>query len=562
MAEIYQPDLEDNYYVTNFHALAGFVVRIYKDLLRPEEFAWYSSICQASEPAQRLYIRLLTRKRSVFRLSQLSYPEIPDISAAAKELAGLNLCHSQPPADLDSLMPCFTKPELVQILDLSEFRTSNRVDLTTTIRRADAHSQARYQVQLSTADQWITVAGHPHWMLMQLCFFGNLYQDSSEFVLRQLGNLRYENYPLERATRAFTTRQQIEAHWRYFECETLFECIDMRSAQALLQLASELPSLDLEDANLLRRVDRLRNKIARQLERLAQHDSAFDLYKFSVHPPARERRVRLLMRQQQWQAANALLDQMLNNPHNEAEKLVTQLLNAKCQQAQGLRIAKRQVFKPASSKLILSPAKVRVEELAKRYFATRGECFYTENTLVNGVLGLLIWDITFHPLPGVFFNPFQSAPADFHQPEFSRRRAAKLQARFEYLFDTSVFMKQIQTAFETHYGKQNPLVRWQALNPDLLTLAIERIPATHWQALFDRILSDTKENTTGFPDLVLFPVSGGYEFIEIKGPGDTLQANQRRWMHYFDAHGIACRLVHVRYRASNPMQAEGDQSAP
>lgn len=543
--------LDEDYYLTNFHTLAGFVVNTYADLLQPDEIDWYQRVSAVSEEAQRLYIRLLTRKRSIFRLSRLHYAEIEDCEHCAQALARYGLASTHPPDTLGPLLSSFTKPELVEQLDLSAYRHLPRVKLVEHITASPL--QVHYQQKLQVADSWVTPQGHVPWMLMQLCFFGNLYQDSSEFVLRQLGTLQYEAYPLDASSRAFISREQIEAHWRYFECEALFDVINLRDDASLLELAGTLPVWSEVDINLRRRVDRLRNRIARQLERLGRHDEAMSLYRLSLHPPARERRVRRYLANDEYQAGLSLVSQMLGNPYNEAERLLAQRLKNECHKGLGLSVKKQRVFKPETTTLVLQNSGARVESLARNFYSNKGICFHTENTLVNGVLGLFIWDIIFHPVPGVFFNPFQVAPADFHQPQFNERRAALLSARFSELNEAASFRARVINAFEQHAGKMNPLVRWQGLSDELLALAIDRIPLAHWRGLFTRILADTRENTSGFPDLVLFPDAGGYEFIEIKGPGDALQANQRRWMKYFDQQGIACRLVHVRYRQSKPL---------
>jgi len=58
---------------------------------------------------------------------------------------------------------------------------------------------------------------------------------------------------------------------------------------------------------------------------------------------------------------------------------------------------------------------------------------------------------------------------------------------------------------------------------------------------------------TGFPDLVLFRDDDEfYEFIEIKGPGDTVQPNQLRWMQQFSENRIPYRVVNVRWAVSSP----------
>ena len=99
-------------------------------------------------------------------------------------------------------------------------------------------------------------------------------------------------------------------------------------------------------------------------------------------------------------------------------------------------------------------------------------------------------------------------------------------------------------------GLMNPLVNWQGLDLDLIELALERIDHAHWRAVFERILQDLRNNRAGFPDLVHFPSAGGYCLIEVKGPGDSLQKNQQRWMQYFDEHGIPHQLTRVTWRTN------------
>ena len=145
----------------------------------------------------------------------------------------------------------------------------------------------------------------------------------------------------------------------------------------------------------------------------------------------------------------------------------------------------------------------------------------------------------------MFFNPFQSAPADFYEADFLTQRQFAIQQRMRELDDPRRFAARVWSHYESRYSTINPLVRWERMEKSMLTLALIRIPPEQWRALFDRLLSDLRYNASGLPDLVLFPDKGGYEFLEIKGPGDVLQKNQRRWMEYFAKHGIAYRVVQV-----------------
>jgi len=275
--------ISDDYYLANFHRLAEFIVNTYQDILTPEERQWYASVQSSPEPAQRLYIRLLTRKGSVFRLSRLRYAEIKNLQEAAGELATRGLADINAPDDLRVLLAAYTKPELFELLDafgsgLRGSRSRPRAELIESLLQQDDSAMQRDIVALQAADSWITLFGHQHWNVFRLGFFGNLYQDSSEFVLQELGTVRYESYRLDKDARAFASRAQLVAHMRYFECEALFETIDHRQPEQLLTLIRQLPPMIEGDDHLRRRIDRYRNRVARQLERLGRQAEALELY--------------------------------------------------------------------------------------------------------------------------------------------------------------------------------------------------------------------------------------------------------------------------------------------
>jgi hypothetical protein len=541
-------ELPDDYYLSNFHALAGFVYDTYADLLHGSELDWYKTFKYCDEPAQRLYVRLLTRKPSVFRISRLRYPEISSLQSAASQLAEVNLSVVAPPSSMQELVAAFTKPELLKLLNLHKLRSKSRVDLVENILMSDEAFLHQFRKKLQSADQWISIRGHSYWNLYNLCFFGNLYQDSSEFVLRDLGSITYESYQIAPNCRAFTSRVQIDAHMKYFECATLLDTISRASVEQHMNVLCELPLDIAEDKQLIRRLDRLRNRIARQLERLGDTKAALTLFKQSQHPPARERRVRIHLSEGALDQASSIINDMTMNPKGESELQVAGRLRKQWAKVSGSTLKAEKRFRPETSTLTLCQSTLRVELKTRAFYSQMGACFYTENQLVNGVLGLFIWDIIFTPLAGVFYNPFQHAPSDFYDPEFRERRADMLNQRLTELDDPSLFCARIMENFNTQQGKSNPLVRWPGISHDLLSLALQRIPSAHWRVMFDRILNDPRENMAGFPDLILFRADDAYyEFIEVKGPGDTIQQNQLRWMQYFSINRIPCRVVNVRW---------------
>src|SRR2546430_1838314 len=70
---------------------------------------------------------------------------------------------------------------------------------------------------------------------------------------------------------------------------------------------------------------------------------------------------------------------------------------------------------------------------------------------------------------------------------------------------------------------------------------------SHLEACFMRILSDIRANRCGLPDLVQFwPGERRYRLIEVKGPGDRLQDNQRSEEHTSELQSqsnLVCRLL-------------------
>jgi len=90
-------------------------------------------------------------------------------------------------------------------------------------------------------------------------------------------------------------------------------------------------------------------------------------------------------------------------------------------------------------------------------------------------------------------------------------------------------------------------VVWPLLDEALLVLSLDRIPAVHLKAIFQRLLADLPRHRSGLPDLIRFPANGSYELVEVKGPGDRLQDHQTLWLHYFADQGIPARVCHVTW---------------
>jgi hypothetical protein len=110
-------------------------------------------------------------------------------------------------------------------------------------------------------------------------------------------------------------------------------------------------------------------------------------------------------------------------------------------------------------------------------------CYYVENNLFNGVLGLVIWEVMFAPLPGAFYNPFQYRPVDFYEHDFYARRIDLLTQTWESINSNEDIWRVVSARWQQKQGLMNPLVNWQYLDLDLIELALERIDYRHWRVI-------------------------------------------------------------------------------
>jgi hypothetical protein len=173
--------------------------------------------------------------------------------------------------------------------------------------------------------------------------------------------------------------------------------------------------------------------------------------------------------------------------------------------------------------------------------------FYVENALVNALFGLLCWRAVFSAIPGAFFHPFHRGPADLYSLDFFQRRAAEFGACLAEL-DNGAYRATIRANFDGKRGIQSPFLSWDFLEPELLELALDCIPAAHLKKMFERILLDVQANRSGFPDLIQFwPAERRYNMIEVKGPGDRLQDNQLRWIDYCATHKMPVSVCYLQW---------------
>ena len=336
------------------------------------------------------------------------------------------------------------------------------------------------------------------------------------------------------------------AYWQYYLCSDAFEQAASEGADELNVLYQQLPADNYNDPVLTRRLENFSNQIARQLERENATDAAIAIYSTNTRPPARERLARLYEKQGLAEPALEICNAIIEQPAISEELEFGRQFSGKLKKRLGLKPETVKPHKPPELSVALPAAKQSVERITALHFAKTGSCYYVENSLIVSVFGLAVWDIVFANIPGVFYHPFQYAPADFHDADFYKRRQTAFDERMEQIHNGNL-TTLVATHSHSKKGIHNPLVNWRAINMPLLARALNIIPAQDWLYLFEYLLRDIKNHRSGLPDLIYFPDTGGYQLLEVKGPGDQLQKHQRRWMKHFSDCDIQHAVVNVDY---------------
>lgn len=532
------------YYLSNFLSALRWITERYDDLLSPSERSFIETFERLPTASQALLARLLLRKGPHFRSGSLRYPEIGDCANAARPLVELDWLRTDMPLGMNELCGLLRKAELLTTFDqYPELQGFTKAEIVQ--RLCALHDeQRRFSEWCQAHDETLySLAVGPLCDSLRLIFFGNLRQDWSEFVLAELGIFRYESVPLDPASRGFVCRADIDSHMQLHLARQSFE-----AGAPVGEVLERVAELDVRSSLLAARLGKFRFQLARQLEREGELDAALALHAQSRYPGARQRQVRILETSGRLEEALQLAEQALHVPESDTEEQLVQRAHRRILRQLGRTAACLAEVRERRLELTLPNAEGAVERAVRDHLQDQNApVHYVENALINSLFGLLCWEAIFAPLPGAFFHPFHSAPADLHSPDFRARRREYFDACLAQL-ESDAYLATIRRNWRDKQGTQSPFVFWSVLDEALLEQALYCLPAAHLRVWFERLLLDIRANRCGMPDLIQFwPAERRYRMIEVKGPGDRLQDNQRRWLALCAQHRMPVEVCHVRW---------------
>ncbi|MBD9655742.1 VRR-NUC domain-containing protein [Pseudomonas sp. PDM12] len=534
------------YYLHNFRKALAWIGDRHADLLDAREEAFLQTFDALPWSAQALLVRMIMRKGVHFRASKLNYEEIGCCRQAATALIANGWVLDDAPLPLDALLALLRKDEIVSSFaaQLSDHRArKDELLAQLALHFEDSQPFASWCPTLDDALYSLTIDDLSE--RLRLMFFGNLRQEWSEFVLADLGIFRYESVDFPADSRALRCRADVDDYLHLQRCRETFE-----AGEASAELLALIDNRHYANPYIAERRAKLLFRIGQHLERGANFDLALQVYTSSGYGAARQRRIRVLERTLRHQEAFELASQAVAEAISDGELQLAERALVRLSRHLGLPAQKRgKAQAPARLDLQLPKTPMlAVERLVQQHLqCSDAPVHYVENTLICGLFGLLCWPAIFAAVPGAFFHPFQHGPADLLTAEFYARRRALFADCLAQL-DDERYRDSIRQTYRDKFGIQSPFVHWGVLSETLLEQALDCLPAAHLRAWFRRLLGDIQANRSGMPDLIQFwPEEKRYRMIEVKGPGDRLQDNQRRWLAFCAEHGMPVDVCYVQW---------------
>jgi hypothetical protein len=541
------------YYLSNFETVIASLNVRYADLWSAEEQQFLAAFKGLPKTSRALLVRMVMREGVLFRASRLKYPEIGETAAAVAPLVKVGWVDDEPQLDVGELQRLITKEELLQSFGWSRpYGNLTKPDLVAMLRGQCPESRSFQAWCRESSDRVYQLLVAPVCERFRLMFFGNFHQDWSEFVLRDLGIFTYEKIPPSLQSRPFCSRGHVDAFEQLHLCGQRLD-----TGVALDQVIAAIPAPIADSDWLEQRRQRLLFQVGQAAERAGDPKSALAVYSTCTHRGALVRTIRLLERAQEREIARDLCLAGIGALENEAELEQLGRLLPRLNRKLGVavKLSRKPPRVPAFEIVRDRPnSQISVEYCALDHLKQAGEghstLHYVENGLVNSLFGLLCWKAIFAPIPGAFFHEFQYGPADLSSGDFHQRRRQEFAECLAEL-ESEQYQSTIRRCFAEKAGIQSPFVVWRLLNKPLLESALTCIPAAHLKIWFEWIVRDVRDNRAGFPDLVQFwPLERRYRMIEVKGPGDRLQDNQRRLLEYCMSHAMPVSVCHVRWAES------------
>lgn len=566
-------ELPPKYYLEYFNYVLDFVQEKYRHILNEGEWRFLRKYYCLSEDAQCLFIRFSNRRGLFFKVNKLSYSELTNIPALLNELLEREFIESLNPEKHQTfskeMLNVWTTKELVEQFSklLTEkkaaYKKLKKEELVEAILQDFELSQI--VETLNDFEPIIKVCFEYEVTFMKFLFFGNRYLDMTEFVMRDMGLVQFENHDDDKLVARFNTRKDAEDKWLITDQNDLFS-----------QLKDTAPALDVYDwfmnfadsVNDLSEVakpsyERLIIKVATFLEKSKLLDEALLVYRLTEQVPSRERQVRTLQKLNHIDEAFSLCQQMIEYPKNADEKFYAIDFLNKLNTKKRAKKSTTSWLHQAESITVSIDFRHQVEMGVVDYYHQEGKlAVFAENHLWRAIFGLVFWDIVFDPSLVAFHHPFQRRPSDLYLPDFYEKRKDLIISHLDGFADVQDLLIYMGERYESKFGIANPFVVWLEEIWLIVRKAVELIEFEAMKKILHEMSKNLVEHLRGFPDLFMWDdIAGEYCFVEVKSPTDNLSNQQLSWLQYFQEIGVNAKVLRVYWRENDNLE-EVDSQQP
>ena len=543
--------LPPKYYLDYFRYVLDFVSEKYTHILSETESLFIEKFKNLNEDAQCLFVRITIRKGIYFRVHTFNYAEIGSIGEACQILTKTGFLipvqHYDEAIGAD-LLRIFTKGELyVQSRELVDVKIPKAIKRTELEELIIDHIEDGDIISCLGAQNEVVVQGfQEEWSIIRLLFFGNTYGDMSDFIIRDVGNAKFQQFDEEHFSPSFDSRKDLLAVWNMrnyrYEYKLLME---LGSPEVIYEW---IKSIDLYYYLSIEKsrsgTEKLINKAAYYLEQNQLVEKALEIYAFTDAVPSRERRVRVYKKMGKMDEATSLAQTIMENPQSAKEHyFASDFINR--EQARVKSTTQRQ--KEGITISIPEAHKNRVENGVVSYYKDRGyHAIHSENFIWKSLFGLTLWDIIFDPSHSSIHQPLQRRPSDLTRGSFYTKRKGKIDEHLNSFKSKRGFVQYVKNNYMRFDQMANPFVSWHEDLFETMQVLMQKLNLRQLKSVIREIAIDPTVRSSGFPDLFVWN-DDEYHFYEVKSPTDQLSEKQLFWLEHFAQIKINAEIVLVQW---------------
>ena len=541
------PDLPQYYYLSNFEELLRFVEERYNPCFDPLTRAFLDDFRALPHPAQCLYVRLASRKGTVFTTDKLAYEEIADLPEQIERLRDTRFATGVLPASVPDWLAHLPKPELLEVmrdhLPKAYFKASmKKGDLV-----AIATDTLDRQAVICPTDRRFVVQGRrAELRYLMYLYFGRIEESLTQFVMRDLGLMRRNRFRADFEAR-FDRVEDARSSFFYADSLHEFATQDPGRIAQLIDTVEHWPAAECDEAQASR--DRLLRKIGGLSEKLGDTPTALSFYERSNTPRCNERAVRL-----RWarnddalgdrDTVKARLEAMMEDPASEGElDFATDFYQRKFHKKR--TSAMTDILRAGTRVVIDEAYRGSPERAMKQRLEAEGyDVRWTENRLWKMLFGLLFWDEIYDE-SAALHNAFERRPRSLSDGTFYQQFQHRIEAKLERLAAPDR-MVELMKSVSLHHRQLNGIFQWHGRTLDAVQALMACENAADIAGMLRHMAKDYRRTRDGFPDLMLIKDNRA-TFAEVKAEGDSLRRNQLTRIRQLRESGLDVGIYRVAW---------------